>query len=113
GREAIAQVEALTTQLLEPNIGRERAKEVAQLLATGVWTHDHPLMASTLEQLGLPVRRGVPAEERALMDLYPQPRGRETAVEYVPSPGLPPGRDGPRRRSREAPARASAARQQH
>ena len=97
GRKALAQVEALTTQLLEPNIGRERAKEVAQLLATGVWTHDHPLMASTLEQLGLPVRRGVPAEERALMDLYPQPRGRETSVEYHPAgPKAPrfPGRVG-------------------
>jgi hypothetical protein len=57
-------------------------------------------MASTLEQLGLPVRRGVPAEERALMDLYPQPRGRETAVEYVPArpDDREPSRDGQRRR---------------
>jgi ClpP class serine protease len=100
GRKALVQVEALTRQLLEPNLGHERAREVARLLATGVWTHDHPLMASTLEQLGLPVRRGVPAEERALMDLYPQPRGRETAVEYVPArPGeRAPSRDGRERR---------------
>src|SRR5439155_3781704 len=53
-----------------------------------------------LQLLGLPVRVGVPAEERALLDLYPQPRGRESAVEYVLGrplpPGLPPGRDVPR-----------------
>lgn len=40
------------------------------------------------------------------MDLYPQPRGSESSVEYIPSspmqPGLPPGRDVPR--PREAPA---------
>jgi ClpP class serine protease len=103
GRKALAQVEALTTQLLEPSVGRERAGEVAHLLATGVWTHDHSLMASTLEQLGLPVRRGVPAEERALMDLYPQPRGREAAVEYVPAR---PGERAPTRQGRRRPITA-------
>ena len=60
-------------------------------------------MAPELEQLGLPVRVGMPVEERALMDFYPQPRGRESAVEYappsrtLPPPGLPPGRDTLRR----------------
>jgi hypothetical protein len=42
-----------------------------------VWTHDHPLMAAELEQLGLPVKFGVPDEERTLMNLYSQPRGRQ------------------------------------
>jgi hypothetical protein len=46
-------------------------------------------MAHELELLGLPVRVGVPDEERSLMHLYPQPRGRETAVEYVPGRPLP------------------------
>lgn len=57
----------------------QRAADLAELLATGVWTHDHPLMASDLEQLGLPIKVGVPAEERELMDLYPQARGNETS----------------------------------
>jgi hypothetical protein len=35
----------------------------------------------------LPVKVGVPSEERALMELYPQPRGREPAVEYASTPG--------------------------
>jgi hypothetical protein len=94
------------TDLLESQIEPQRARDLARLLSQGTWTHDHPLMARDLELLGLPIRIGVPEEERALMDLYPQPRGREAAVEYVPGrplPGLPPGREVPRRR-REAPA---------
>ncbi|MDQ2984338.1 MAG: hypothetical protein M3R70_10535 [Actinomycetota bacterium] len=54
--------------------------------------------AAELEQLRLPVKIG-PDEQRELMDLYPQPRGRETGVEYMPGPGPPPGRETRRRRS--------------
>jgi ClpP class serine protease len=99
GRKALVQVETLVRDLLEDN---ERAAEVAHLLASGVWTHDHPLMSAELERLGLPIRIGVPDEERLLMDLYPQPRGRETGVEYVPQRPLVPGRDTPRHRAGEA-----------
>jgi ClpP class serine protease len=108
GRKALRQVEVVVTSLLERTMEPQRARDIARLLATGVWTHDHPLMAPVLEQLGLPVKIGVPAEERALMNLYPQPRGRQEAVESFPDrpliPGLPPGRETPRRR--EAPASA-------
>jgi ClpP class serine protease len=102
GRKALRQVDAVVRELLRVRDADERrVREVARLLSSGVWTHDHPLMARELEQLGLPVKVGVPPEERALMRLYPQPRGREPNVEYVPSrpgrPGLPPGRDTPRR----------------
>jgi ClpP class serine protease len=100
GRKALVQVEALVAELLA---GTERAAELAHLLASGVWTHDHPLMSAELEALGLPIRIGVPEEERLLMELYPQPRGRDTGVEYVPQrpmiPGLPPGRETPRHRA--------------
>jgi ClpP class serine protease len=90
GRKALRQVEVTARMLLEKHMEPARARDVAHLLAKGIWTHDHPLMAPELEQLGLPVRVGVEAEERALMDLYPQPRGREASVEYVPGPRLPP-----------------------
>jgi ClpP class serine protease len=107
GRKAIRQVEVLVRELLERHFDAPQARELARLLATGVWTHDHPLMAPDLERLGFPVRVGVPAEERVLMNLYPQPRGRESAVEYAPNrpftPGLPGGHDSPRRK---APASA-------
>jgi len=99
-RKAVAQVEAFTRRLLERHLDPERAAEVARLLATGTWTHDHPLQARELEALGLPVRVGIGDEERELMLLYPQPRGRVPAVEYVPGeperPTLPRRRELPR-----------------
>jgi ClpP class serine protease len=99
GRKAIFQVQSFTTRLLERHMPKERAREAARLLTTGVWTHDHPLQASELLALGLPVKVGVPEPERQLMGLYPQPRGRTPAVEYVPAapaPALPNRREVPR-----------------
>ena len=97
GRKALRQIAVTVRMLLEKHMEPARARDATTLLATGVWTHDHPLMAPELEQMGLPVRVGVPAEERTLMDLYPQPRGREAGVEYVPGPQLPlpRGREAP------------------
>src|SRR4051794_5711231 len=89
GRKAIVQVEGFTARLLERHLPRQRAADAARLLATGTWTHDHPLQFADLLALGLPVRVGVPAPERELMKLYPQPRGRPPAVEYVPGPPTP------------------------
>jgi ClpP class serine protease len=104
GRKALRQVESLATGLLERHMEHTRAQDVGHLLSSGVWTHDHPLMAAELERFGLPVKIGVPAEERTLMNLYPQPRGREPAVEWQPGPpmrpGLPPGRNRSRRNAR-------------
>jgi ClpP class serine protease len=99
GRKAVAQVESFAARLLERRLPPERARETAHVLATGVWTHDHPLQMPELELLGLPVTVGVPDEERELMALYPQPRGRTPAVEYAPGPAeptLPPRRELPR-----------------
>jgi hypothetical protein len=44
--------------------------------------------------LGLSVSAGIGEEERELLDLYPQPRGREASVEYVPAAPLPRGGNG-------------------
>ena len=95
-RKAIVQVEHFTRGLLERRMDAERAAQAAHLLSTGTWTHDHPLGADELEALGLPVRRGVPADEREFMTLFPQPRGREASVEWVPAPRLPVRRVGRR-----------------
>jgi ClpP class serine protease len=84
GRKAIFQVDHFVGTLLERTMPPEQARETAHLLSTGVWTHDHPLQASDLTALGLPVRIGVPEEERELLTLYPQPRGRPPTVEYAP-----------------------------
>jgi len=90
GRKAIYQTEDFTRRMLERHMTPAQARDVAHLLATGVFTHDHPLQAPELIELRLPVTVGVPAEERELMQLYPQPRGRTPAVEYVPGPQRAP-----------------------
>jgi ClpP class serine protease len=98
-RKALVQVEGFTTRLLQRQMAPERAREVARLLSSGVWTHDHPLQAAELRTMGLPVEIGIPSLERDLMELYPQPRGRTPAVEYVPAepaPALPRRREIPR-----------------
>jgi ClpP class serine protease len=82
-RKAIAQVESFVVHLLERRLEPQRAVDIAHALATGIWTHDHPLQARDLEALGLPVRVGVAKEERELLSLYPQPRGRPGTVEYA------------------------------
>jgi ClpP class serine protease len=101
GRKAIAQVEGFSTRILERHLPPDRARKTARLMSTGVWTHDHPLQATELELLGLPIKIGVPPLERELMTLYPQPRGRTPAVEYVPGPAQPtfpaPRRELPRK----------------
>jgi ClpP class serine protease len=94
GRKAIWQVEFFVQELMERHMKPAEAKEVARILSTGTWTHDHPLLREELEALGLPVRVEVPRGVRELMRLYPQPRGRQASVEYIPSP----------RRRREIPA---------
>jgi ClpP class serine protease len=107
-RKAIHEVQVFAAELLEGQMEPAQAREVARILSTGLWTHDHPLMPRDLEGLRLPVKVGVPEEERALLQLYPQPRGRQSGVEYVPGrpapPGLPPGREVPR--PRRSPAKA-------
>jgi ClpP class serine protease len=102
-RKAIAQTEGFTGRLLERHLDPDRARQVAHILATGTWTHDHPLYHTELAGLGLPVKVGVPKLERGLMELYPQPRGREPAVEYVPGPPVRPTM--PRRRELPRPAK--------
>ena len=97
-RKALWQVERFVSKLLEQNMKPARAGEVARILPSGTWTHDYPLEPEELEALGLPVKVGVPRGVHELMRLYPQPRGRQESVEYVPSPPRPrerpPGRSG-------------------
>jgi ClpP class serine protease len=87
GRKALVQVESFTGRLLASKLGPEQSRRAARLLATGVWTHDHPLLSPDLRALGLPVHDGIGTLERELMLLYPQPANRTPAVEYVPNRG--------------------------
>ncbi|MBX5453069.1 MAG: ATP-dependent Clp protease proteolytic subunit [Acidobacteriia bacterium] len=87
GRKAIAQVEAVATELLAKHMERQHARALAEKLATGVWTHDYPISADEARDLGLPVNTEMPTEILELMTLYPQPVRRQGGgVEYLPVP---------------------------
>lgn len=85
-KKALAQVENTVVELLSDKMEPEKAREVAKLLSQGTWTHDYPISARQLKELGLPVSTDLPREIYDLMDLYPQPQGRRPSVQYIPLP---------------------------
>lgn len=82
--KAIDQVRDTIFALLVDRFGRERAKEAAELLAEGYWTHDYPLTIEELKAMGLAVRPEIPEDIYKLMRLYPQPVKRQPSVDYLP-----------------------------
>jgi len=83
--KAINQVKSLVYELLKDKLGDEKAKEVAEILTSGKWTHDYPITVEEARSLGLPVSTDVPPEVYELMELYKQPvRYRPESVEFVP-----------------------------
>jgi len=86
-RKALAQVQDAVRELLEGG-GRdpETAKKLADTLASGVWTHDFPIRVEVARELGIAVDTDMPREIYGLMELFPQPRRRQPAVEYTDAP---------------------------
>jgi ClpP class serine protease len=103
GRKAQHQVETFVEKLLARHLPAERAREVAQALSEGRWTHDFPINVDLAQALGLRVSTKLPDEVRLLMGLYPQPRGRRPSVEYIPGPYDSPSRAAP---TRQTPGRS-------
>ncbi len=96
--KAIRQVREFVTWLLKDKMGVEKAKELAELLTQGTWTHDYPITFDKAKELGLPVSDEVPEEVYALMELYPQPVAqRSRTVEFIPAPAPPRGERAPQR----------------
>jgi ClpP class serine protease len=97
GRKAITQVKESATELLQRRLTAEQASVLAEKLATGTWTHDYPIWASTARTLGLLVSTDMPNAVLDLMKLYPQPLRAQSAggVEYLPIPrqNEPAGRE--------------------
>ena len=93
GRKAMAQVERSVAALLERHMTIPKAKRLAHLLASGVWTHDYPISAEEAQGLGLPVTTDMPDAVLDLLTLYPQPVRQAGGVEFLPVPRkLPPKR---------------------
>jgi ClpP class serine protease len=73
--KAIGQVRATVGELLLRTQPAEKAVQLAELLATGTWTHDY---AITFDEM--------PEEILQLMALFPQPVRRQPSVQYLPGP---------------------------
>lgn len=86
GRKAIAQVKQAAAELLTRRLSAEQADELAEKLASGTWTHDYPIWASTAKSLGLPINTNMPDQVFQLLKLYPQPVRTQSGggVEYLP-----------------------------
>jgi ClpP class serine protease len=87
-RKAISQVRNTVVEILSYNsqIDAARAEALADLLATGTWTHDYPINVDEAAKMGLPIGTEMPEEVYKLMTLYPQARQQRPSVLYIPTP---------------------------
>jgi len=86
GEKAIRQVKQTVIRIVSNRADREQAEKLAEVLASGTWTHDYPITVSEARDLGIPVDVDVPKEVYELMDLYPQTSQRRPSVQYIPMP---------------------------
>jgi len=93
-RKAINQVYQVVFDLVRDKVDDEKAKKLAEILSTGVWTHDFPITVELAQELGLPVRIGIPQEIYKLMELYPQTQQNRPSVEFIPGPYRKPDKKG-------------------
>jgi ClpP class serine protease len=84
--KALFQMEHEVTELLADKYPKEKAGELAKLLASGTWTHDYPITYERAREIGLHVGSNMPENMLRLMQLYPQPMRRQPSVEYTPIP---------------------------
>ncbi len=106
-RKALAQVRATVVGILVgAGTPEDKAEDIADVLATGRWTHDYPIDFKQASAMGLKVTEGLPVDVYALMDLYPQPTQRRPSVSYIPIPY----RREPERAPGSAPSRPSSPR---
>ncbi len=86
-RKAVSQIRNLIVNILSHGeMPKEKAETLADMLSSGIWTHDYPIGVSEAKEMGLPVNSDVPQEVYQLMSLFPQAgRGRPTVL-YIPMP---------------------------
>ena len=85
--KSIQQIQDFVFGLLKERYGENKARELANVLTEGRWTHDFPITVDVARELGLNVNTSVPEEVYSLMELYPQPiTKRHPSVEFIPTP---------------------------
>ena len=96
-RKAIHQVHDTVYGLLRSNnMEEEKARQLADKLSGGCWTHDYPISVKEAREIGLPISEDMPRDIYSLMDLYPQAAQRRPSVEFIPVPYRPTSPAGPK-----------------
>ena len=85
-QKAIKQVKESVREIIGDKMPSEKAEQIAELLSTGTWTHDHPINFRDAKEIGLPVNTEIPELILRLLTLYPQPTRYQPTVEYIPEP---------------------------
>lgn len=85
-RKAINQLKETVRRILRERVPEEVAQNLAEILASGRWTHDYPISVEEGRGLELPISTEVPTEVYQLMNLFPQSGAGRPTVEYVPVP---------------------------
>ncbi len=83
--KALNQTKDLVRKLLDGKLPGDKVEAIIERLVMGRYTHDWPVTAEELKELGLNVKTEVPPAIYSLMALYPQESARRPAVEYLPT----------------------------
>ncbi len=93
-RKAVGQIRSLIINILSHGqMPREKAEVLADMLSSGVWTHDYPIGVAEAKEMGLAVNTEVPTEVYQLMSLFPQSGRGRPSVLYIPMPYPIPRRE--------------------
>jgi len=84
-RKALAQVKRTIIELLEGKMDKSKAERIADILSSGIFTHDYPISVEEARKIGLPVSTDMPEIVYQIMALYPQTSQRRPSVEYIPA----------------------------
>jgi ClpP class serine protease len=86
-RKAVGQIRSLIINILSHGqMPYEKSKTLADLLSSGIWTHDYPISVGDAKEMGLQVNTDVPQEVYQLMNLFPQSGRGRPSVLYIPMP---------------------------
>jgi len=84
--KAVKQMRKRILEIIGNRMDLKNAKELANTLTSGKWTHDYPITFKEAKELGFNVRKDIPKDIYKLMDLYPQPSLGRPSVQYIPIP---------------------------
>jgi ClpP class serine protease len=86
-RKAVGQIRSMIINILSHGqMPREKAERLADMLSSGIWTHDYPIGVGEAKEMGLQVNTDVPPEVYQLMNLFPQSGRGRPSVLYIPMP---------------------------